>query len=131
MATSLADEKEEPKIEKFEVVKTIIELPTIPVQNMISSGQVQTSVNGIVVQNGLATNQVFTLLCRSEFVCEFYGEENAKCMDFSVYIKTKFIIVLHSEFIYFMYVYNQRIQMDASLLVENVLNFCRNFYRHK
>lgn len=72
MATSLADEKEEPKIEKFEVVKTIIELPTIPVQNMISSGQVQTSVNGIVVQNGLATNQV---LCRSQFVFEFYGEE--------------------------------------------------------
>lgn len=54
----MASEKEEAKIEKVEVVKTVIELPTIPVQNMISTGQVQTSVNGIVVQNGLATNQV-------------------------------------------------------------------------
>ncbi|GFY38234.1 UDP-N-acetylglucosamine--peptide N-acetylglucosaminyltransferase 110 kDa subunit [Trichonephila inaurata madagascariensis] len=58
VATSIASEEEEPKIEKVEVVKTVIELPSIPVQNMISTGQVQTSVNGIVVQNGLATNQI-------------------------------------------------------------------------
>jgi len=45
--------------EEVEVVKTIIELPTTqPVQAMISNGQVQTSVNGIVVQNGLATTQM-------------------------------------------------------------------------
>ncbi|KAI1301551.1 UDP-N-acetylglucosamine-peptide N-acetylglucosaminyltransferase [Halotydeus destructor] len=45
--------------EKVEVVKTIVELPTSEaVQVMISSGQLQTSVNGIVVQNGLATTQL-------------------------------------------------------------------------
>lgn len=45
--------------EKVEVVKTIVELPTTqPVQAMITNGQVQTSVNGIVVQNGLATTQM-------------------------------------------------------------------------
>jgi protein O-GlcNAc transferase len=45
--------------EKVEVVKTVVELPTTqPVQAMISNGQVQTSVNGIVVQNGLATTQM-------------------------------------------------------------------------
>ena len=45
--------------EKVEVVKTIVELPTTqPVQAMISNGHVQTSVNGIVVQNGLATTQM-------------------------------------------------------------------------
>ncbi|XP_035209929.1 UDP-N-acetylglucosamine--peptide N-acetylglucosaminyltransferase 110 kDa subunit-like [Stegodyphus dumicola] len=58
VTTSLASEKEEAKIEKVEVVKTVIELPSMPVQAMISTGQVQTSVNGIVVQNGLATNQI-------------------------------------------------------------------------
>ncbi|XP_054711717.1 UDP-N-acetylglucosamine--peptide N-acetylglucosaminyltransferase 110 kDa subunit-like [Uloborus diversus] len=54
VTTSLANEEEL----KVEVVKTVIELPATPVQVMISSGQVQTSVNGIVVQNGLATNQI-------------------------------------------------------------------------
>lgn len=45
--------------EKVEVVKTIVELPTTTsIQAMISNGQVQTSVNGIVVQNGLATTQM-------------------------------------------------------------------------
>lgn len=45
--------------EKVEVVKTIVELPTtVPVQAMITNGHVQTSVNGIVVQNGLATTQM-------------------------------------------------------------------------
>uniref|UniRef100_A0A1W7RB52 protein O-GlcNAc transferase n=2 Tax=Hadrurus TaxID=88315 RepID=A0A1W7RB52_9SCOR len=59
VATSVASERAEPKVEKVEVVKTVIELPTTtPVQNMIITGQVQTSVNGIVVQNGLATTQI-------------------------------------------------------------------------
>lgn len=41
-----------------EVSLTIAQLPTTtPIETMISTGQVQTSVNGIVVQNGLATNQ--------------------------------------------------------------------------
>ncbi|XP_074603439.1 UDP-N-acetylglucosamine--peptide N-acetylglucosaminyltransferase 110 kDa subunit-like [Brevipalpus obovatus] len=45
--------------EKLEVVKKVVELPTTSaVQAMISSGQLQTSVNGIVVQNGLATTQL-------------------------------------------------------------------------
>lgn len=45
--------------EKVEVVKTIVELPaTQMVQAMISNGQIQTSVNGLVVQNGLATTQI-------------------------------------------------------------------------
>ncbi|KAH7643659.1 udp-n-acetylglucosamine-peptide n-acetylglucosaminyltransferase [Dermatophagoides farinae] len=45
--------------EKVEVVKTVVELPaTQVVQAMISNGHVQTSVNGLVVQNGLATTQM-------------------------------------------------------------------------
>ena len=45
--------------EKMEVVKKVVELPTTSaVQTMISSGQLQTSVNGVVVQNGLATTQL-------------------------------------------------------------------------
>lgn len=45
--------------EKVEVVKTVVELPTTQmVQAMISNGQIQTSVNGLVVQNGLATTQI-------------------------------------------------------------------------
>jgi protein O-GlcNAc transferase len=45
--------------EKIEVVKTVVEIPTTqPVQTMISAGQLQTSVNGVVVQNGLATTQL-------------------------------------------------------------------------
>lgn len=45
--------------EKVEVVKTIVELPTTQmVQAMISNGQIQTSLNGVVVQNGLATTQI-------------------------------------------------------------------------
>lgn len=58
VATSLPSETEEAKSEQVEIVKTVIDLPSIPVQTMISTGQVQTSVNGIIVQNGLATNQV-------------------------------------------------------------------------
>lgn len=45
--------------EKVEVVKTIVELPTTQmVHAMISNGHLQTSVNGLVVQNGLATTQI-------------------------------------------------------------------------
>lgn len=45
--------------EKVEVVKTVVELPTTqPVHSMITSGLLQTSVNGILVQNGLATTQL-------------------------------------------------------------------------
>jgi len=41
--------------EQVEVVKNVVELQTTqPLQVMISSGQTETSVNGIVVQNGLA-----------------------------------------------------------------------------
>jgi len=59
-----SEEKKSPKTsstttEKVEVVKNVVELPTTqPLQVMISSGQLQTSVNGIVVQNGLATTQL-------------------------------------------------------------------------
>lgn len=42
-----------------EIVKTVAQFPTTqPVQTMISQGQIQTSVNGVVVQNGLATTQM-------------------------------------------------------------------------
>lgn len=45
--------------EKIEVVKKMVELPTTSaVSVMISTGQLSTSVNGIVVQNGLATTQL-------------------------------------------------------------------------
>ncbi|XP_039287268.1 UDP-N-acetylglucosamine--peptide N-acetylglucosaminyltransferase 110 kDa subunit [Nilaparvata lugens] len=41
-----------------EISLKVAELPTTtPIETMIASGQMQTSVNGIVVQNGLATNQ--------------------------------------------------------------------------
>ena len=42
-----------------EVVTPIVELAvTSNVQNMISTGQAQTCINGVVVQNGLTTQQV-------------------------------------------------------------------------
>jgi len=45
--------------QKVEIVKTVAQFPTtLPVQAMISQGQIQTSVNGLVVQNGLATTQM-------------------------------------------------------------------------
>ncbi|KAK7872292.1 hypothetical protein R5R35_012135 [Gryllus longicercus] len=41
-----------------EISLKVAELPTTtPIETMIASGQVQTSVNGMVLQNGLATNQ--------------------------------------------------------------------------
>lgn len=45
--------------QKVEIVRTVAQFPTtLPVQAMISQGQIQTSVNGVVVQNGLATTQM-------------------------------------------------------------------------
>lgn len=42
----------------LEISLKVAELPTTtPIETMIASGQVQTSVNGVVVQNGLATTQ--------------------------------------------------------------------------
>lgn len=42
----------------LEISMKIAELPTTTgIENMIASGQVQTSVNGVLVQNGLATTQ--------------------------------------------------------------------------
>ncbi|RWS14657.1 UDP-N-acetylglucosamine--peptide N-acetylglucosaminyltransferase-like protein, partial [Dinothrombium tinctorium] len=64
VATSAANSSKSPptpsiQMEKVEVVKNVVELPTTqPVTAMISSGQLQTSVNGILVQNGLATTQL-------------------------------------------------------------------------
>lgn len=41
-----------------EISLKVAELPTTtPIENMIASGQVQTSLNGVLVQNGLATTQ--------------------------------------------------------------------------
>ncbi|KAG9509114.1 UDP-N-acetylglucosamine--peptide N-acetylglucosaminyltransferase 110 kDa subunit, partial [Fragariocoptes setiger] len=45
--------------QKVEVVKTVAQFPTtLPVQAMITQGFTETSVNGVVVQNGLATTQM-------------------------------------------------------------------------
>lgn len=42
----------------MEISHKVVELPTTtPVETMIASGQIQTSLNGVVVQNGLATTQ--------------------------------------------------------------------------
>ncbi|XP_065221454.1 UDP-N-acetylglucosamine--peptide N-acetylglucosaminyltransferase 110 kDa subunit isoform X1 [Planococcus citri] len=42
----------------LEISIKVAELPTTtPIETMIASGQVQTSVNGLILQNGLATNQ--------------------------------------------------------------------------
>lgn len=50
-----------------EIVKTVAQFPTTqPVQTMISQGQIQTSVNGVVVQNGLATTQMNNLAATGE-----------------------------------------------------------------
>lgn len=45
-------------LKPVEISLKIAELPTTtPIENMIASGQIQTSLNGVVVQNGLATTQ--------------------------------------------------------------------------
>uniref|UniRef100_T1JCD7 protein O-GlcNAc transferase n=1 Tax=Strigamia maritima TaxID=126957 RepID=T1JCD7_STRMM len=52
-----------------EIATTVIELPTTtPIQTMISTGQLQTSLNGIVVQNGLTTTQTNTKTATGEEV---------------------------------------------------------------
>uniref|UniRef100_A0A646QCL5 protein O-GlcNAc transferase n=1 Tax=Hemiscolopendra marginata TaxID=943146 RepID=A0A646QCL5_9MYRI len=64
--TTSADGK---PLQPVEVATTVIELPTTtPIQTMISTGQIQTSVNGIVVQNGLTTNQINTKAATGEEV---------------------------------------------------------------
>lgn len=51
----VADNKAKP----VEISMKVAELPTTtPIETMIASGQCQMSVNGVVVQNGMATNQV-------------------------------------------------------------------------
>ena len=48
---------------------TVAQLTTMdPIEAMIGSGQIQTSVNGVVVQNGLATNQANTRTATGEEV---------------------------------------------------------------
>ena len=43
----------------MEVKVTVAQLPTTKdIDNMIQNGQVQTSVNGLTIQNGLTTNLV-------------------------------------------------------------------------
>lgn len=47
------------KNKPVEISLKVAELPTTtPIETMIASGQCQMSVNGVVVQNGMATNQV-------------------------------------------------------------------------
>lgn len=53
----------------MEVSMKIAELPTTtPIENMIASGQIQTSLNGVVVQNGLATTQTNNKAATGEFL---------------------------------------------------------------
>ncbi|XP_065582859.1 UDP-N-acetylglucosamine--peptide N-acetylglucosaminyltransferase 110 kDa subunit-like [Artemia franciscana] len=48
---------------------TVAQLPTMqPIETMIVAGQIQTSVNGVVVQNGLATPQAHTRAATGEEV---------------------------------------------------------------
>lgn len=52
-----------------EVSMKVAELPTTtPIETMIASGQMQTSVNGVVLQNGLATTQTNTKAATGEEV---------------------------------------------------------------
>jgi len=45
--------------EPVEVATTVIELPTlVPIEQMIQTGQSHCSINGVVIQNGVTTNQV-------------------------------------------------------------------------
>ena len=41
----------------LEISMIIADLPTTSIENMIANGQIQTSLNGVMVQNGLATTQ--------------------------------------------------------------------------
>ena len=50
---------------------TIAQLPTTqPIDHMIMNGQVQTSVNGLTIQNGLTTNLVSAKAATGEEVPE-------------------------------------------------------------
>jgi len=52
-----------------QVSLTVAQLPTMdPIETMIGSGQIQTSLNGVVVQNGLATTQANTRAATGEEV---------------------------------------------------------------
>lgn len=41
----------------LEISMKVADLPTTSIENMIANGQIQTSLNGVMVQNGLATTQ--------------------------------------------------------------------------
>ena len=65
---SLAGENKDMEVE---VKVTIAQLPTTAaIDNMIQSGQVQTSVNGLTIQNGLTTNLVSAKAATGEEVPE-------------------------------------------------------------
>lgn len=57
------------KSKAVEMTLKVAELPTTtPIETMIASGQCQMSVNGVVVQNGMATTQVNTKTATGEEV---------------------------------------------------------------
>ena len=57
------------KTKPVEISMKVAELPTTtPIETMIASGQCQMSVNGVVVQNGMATTQVNTKTATGEEV---------------------------------------------------------------
>ena len=63
--TTMAGEKE------VEVKVTVAHLPTTqPIDNMIQSGQIQTSVNGLTLQNGVTTNLLSAKTATGEEVPE-------------------------------------------------------------
>merc|ERR1719420_1805133 len=68
---SLVTSAGENKDEEVEVKVTIAQLPsTTLIDNMIQTGQVQTSVNGLTIQNGLTTNLVSAKAATGEEVPE-------------------------------------------------------------
>ena len=57
--------------ESVEVKVTVAQLPTTKdIDNMIQNGQVQTSVNGLTIQNGLTTNLISAKTATGEEVPE-------------------------------------------------------------
>ena len=68
---SLVTSAGENKDEEVEVKVTLAQLNTTqPIDSMIQSGQVQTSVNGLTIQNGLTTNMVSAKAATGEEVPE-------------------------------------------------------------
>lgn len=58
-------------VKPLEISMKVAELPTTTqIDTMIASGQVQTSVNGVVVQNGVATNQTNNKAANGEEVVQ-------------------------------------------------------------